>query len=294
MKRILVTGGRGFIGRNIGEKLGGDDTLYLPTSQELNLLDREAVAEYLHQNGITHVIHTAVYNQKRRDLNPEGDLSANLRMFFHLAEHAPELQKLIYLGSGAEFDKRYDIAMVEETAFGNTLPMLNDYALSKYLMNLHAKSSDNIYNLRLFGVFGPYEDWRTCFISNLCCKALHDIPLTIRRECRFDFMYVDDLMGPLRWMLEGTPHFHDYNVCTGKPVLLSDIAKLVCKVAGKELPIQFLSEGMALEYTGSPARLKEELPFFVPTPLEDAITQLYHFYAENPAICDINVLKLTR
>ena len=293
MKHILVTGGHGFIGRNIGEKLGGDYKLYLPASQELDLLNREAVTEYLHQNQITHVIHAAVYNQRRRDVNPEGDLSANLRMFFHLVEHAPKLEKLIYLGSGAEFDKRYPVTMAQESDFGKTIPMLNDYALSKYLMNLQARSSENLYNLRLFGVFGPYEDWRTCFISNLCCKALHNLPLTIRRECWFDFMYVDDLMEPLRWVLEGTPRFHDYNVCTGKPVLLSDIAKLVCKVAGKELPIQFLSEGMGLEYTGCPARLNEEMPF-ITTSLEESIVRLYHFYAENPSICDVEILRDTR
>lgn len=294
MKRILITGGHGFIGRNIAEKLGGDDLLFLPASGELDLLDRTAVADYLQRNRITHVIHAAVYNQKRRDLDPAGDLSANLRMFFHLAEHGPELEKLIYLGSGAEFDKRYPVVLAEEDAVGKTLPLLNDYALSKYVMNLHARSSANLYNLRLFGVFGPYEDWRTCFISNLCCKALHDLPLTIRRECRFDFLYVDDLMAPLRWVLDGTPRFHDYNVCTGRPVLLSDIAKLVCRVAGKDLPIQFLADGMGLEYTGSPARLQAEVPSFEPTPLETAVARLYQFYVEHPALCNTELLKFTR
>ena len=293
MRRVLITGGHGFIGRNLAEKLGGDYDLYLPSSGELDLLDREAVADYLHRNHITHVIHTAVYNQRRRNISQDRELSANLHMFFALAEHASELEKLIYLGSGAEFDKRRPIVLAEETDFGDRLPLMNDYGLSKYLMNLQARVSDNIYNLRLFGVFGPYEDWRTCFISNLCCKALHDLPLTIRRECRFDFLYVDDLVEPLRWMLEENPHFHDYNLCTGRPVLLSDIAKLVCRTAGKDLPIQMLADGMALEYTGSPARLQSELPFPI-TPLEAAIYRLYRFYAGRPGLCNIEVLRITR
>lgn len=294
MKHILITGGHGFIGRNIGEKLEGDYALYLPTSQELDLLDRASVTRYLHQNHITHVIHAAVYNQRRREVDPDADLSANLRMFFHLAEHAPELEKLIYFGSGAEFDKRYPIVLAEESDVGKTLPMLNDYSLSKYLMNLHTRNSSNIYNLRLFGVFGPYEDWRTCFISNLCCKAIHNLPLTIRRECRFDFMYVDDLIRPLQWVLEGSPRFRDYNVCTGMPVLLSQIAHTVCQVAEKELPIYFLSEGVDKEYTGSSLRLRDELPTFLVTPLEDAITKLYRFYLEHLELCDEEILKFTK
>lgn len=294
MKRVLITGGHGFIGRNLAEKLCDDYDLYLPSSEELDLLDQSAVADYLSQNRITHVIHTAVYNQRRRNISQDRELSANLHMFFTLAEHASELEKLIYLGSGAEYDKRRPIVMAEESAIGECLPLMNDYGLSKYLMNLHARGSDNIYNLRLFGVFGPYEDWRTCFISNLCCKALHDLPLTIRRECRFDFLYVDDLVEPLRWLLEEKPRFHDYNLCTGKPVLLSDIAKLVCQTAGKDLPIQMLADGMAMEYTGSPMRLRGELPSFVPTSLEEAIARLYRFYEENPLICDLEILKHTK
>ena len=218
MKRVLITGGHGFIGRNLAEKLCDDYDLYLPSSEELDLLDQSAVADYLSQNRITHVIHTAVYNQRRRNIFRDRELSANLHMFFTLAEHASELEKLIYLGSGAEYDKRRPIVMAEESAIGECLPLMNDYGLSKYLMNLHARVSDNIYNLRLFGVFGPYEDWRTCFISNLCCKALHDLPLTIRRECRFDFLYVDDLVEPLRWLLEEKPH---YFKVFAKPVLAS-------------------------------------------------------------------------
>ena len=293
MKRVLLTGGSGFIGRNIAVELGGDYELRLPTSQELDLIDREAVGAYLRRHRITHVIHTAVYDRRRRERDPERDLRANLSMFFHLVEHEEELERIVYLGSGAEFDKRRSIVLAEETALGRSVPLLNDYGLSKYLMALHAKTSKKIYDLRLFGVYGPYEDWRTCFISNLCCKALYGLPLTIRQECHFDFMYVDDLMGPLRWALEGAPRFHDYNVCTGRPVLLSDIARLVCRVAGKDLPIQILSGGMGLEYTGSPARLKMEFPF-IPTPLEEGVARLYRLYEEHPEVCDVQVLSDTR
>ena len=293
MKRVLLTGGSGFIGRNIAVELGGDYELRLPTSQELDLIDREAVGAYLRRHRITHVIHTAVYDRRRRERDPERDLRANLSMFFHLVEHEEELERIVYLGSGAEFDKRRSIVLAEETALGRSVPLLNDYGLSKYLMALHAKTSKKIYDLRLFGVYGPYEDWRTCFISNLCCKALYGLPLTIRQECHFDFMYVDDLMGPLRWALEGAPRFHDYNVCTGRPVLLSDIARLVCRVAGKDLPIQILSGGMGLEYTGSPARLRAELPFEL-TPLEDGVARLYRFYEEHPEVCDVDTLKRTK
>ena len=99
-------------------------------------------------------------------------------------------------------DKTRPICQADEEEVGRSIPLLNDYSLSKYLMNLQARQSENIYNLRLFGVYGPYEDWKTCFISNLCAKAVHSLPLTVRQECVFDFLLVDDLVQPVRSLLE--------------------------------------------------------------------------------------------
>lgn len=292
-KRILLTGGNGFIGRNIQEQMNSAYQVFAPSSSELNLLNEDDVDAYLARNGITHVIHAAVFNRRRRESNPDMDLSANLKMFFHLAKHSPNLDKILYFGSGVEYDKRYPIHMAEETCFGQKIPLLNDYGLSKYLMNLQTMKSENIYNLRLFGIFGKYEDWRNCFISNLCCKAVFDLPLTIRKECRFDFLYIDDLMPVLKWFLENTPQYHDYNVCTGMPVRLTEIAAAVKRVSGKSLDIVLLSEGENLEYTGCSERLRAEFDMKCER-LELSIQKLYAYYESVRDQIDFNILKHTR
>lgn len=53
---------------------------------------------------------------------------------------------------------------------------------------------ENIYNMRLFGVYGPYEDWSSCFISNICCKTIFNVPLSMRQNCIFSYIYVEDLV----------------------------------------------------------------------------------------------------
>lgn len=293
MKRIFLTGGNGFIGRNIREKLGAKYTILAPSSRELDLLDRQAVATYLRENKISDVIHSAIYNQKCRDKNPDADFSANMKMFFHLAEHSHDLDKIIYFGSGAEFDKSFPVRQATEDNFGEKIPLLNDYALSKYLMNLHARQSENIYNLRLFGVYGPHEDWKTCFISNLCCKAVYGLPLTIRKECVFDFLFVDDLMQPLCDLLESRPSYHDYNLCTGKPVFLTEIAEIVREISEKDLQIQILNPGENLEYTGCPKRFQKEYGLTV-TGLKQGIEKLYRFYESCVDKINFEILKQTK
>ena len=51
----------------------------------------------------------------------------------------------------------------KEPAFPNDVYSLSKYTISK----LHQSSScSNIYNLRVFGIFGPYEDYQRRLISN--------------------------------------------------------------------------------------------------------------------------------
>ncbi|GHT02565.1 hypothetical protein AGMMS50276_32530 [Synergistales bacterium] len=203
------------------------------------------------------------------------------------------LEKIIYFGSGAEFDKRFDITYANETDIGRHIPE-SGYGFAKYIMNAQARHSDNIYNLRLFGIFGKYEDWRVKFISNLCCKAIFELPLTIRKECRFDYAFVDDLADIVLYFIENKPLYHDYNFAYGKPVLLTQIANMISLVSGKKQDIMLLDKvGFNKDYTANNERLKIETGF-TPTPIEDAIEKLYQYYYDNRDIIDAKTLKSTR
>jgi len=77
---------------------------------------------------------------------------------------------------------------MKENHFGNYIPE-DDYGLYKYLMTEHTLLNNKIINLRLFGVFGKYEDWRIRFISNACCKAVHNLLITIKKDAVYDYIY---------------------------------------------------------------------------------------------------------
>lgn len=293
MKRILLTGAgpHGFVGRNLAPVLKERYEVFTPSSRELDLCDYGALARYVDERRIDTVIHGAVQNVTL--VGPENAMLHDMQMFFNIERLSEQLDKVLYFGSGAEFDKRLPMDQIQEGALGRSVPA-DYYGLEKYAMALHTRVSRNIYNLRLFGVFGKYEEWQSKFISNLCCKAVFDLPLTVRQNCMFDFLYIDDLAPVVVWLLEHQPKYHDYNVCTGQPVDLVSIAKTVLEVSGKQLPILVAREGWNLAYTADPSRLAEEMGGIELHSMRDAVTELYQYYWECRSSIPYHELKDTQ
>src|SRR3989344_1584884 len=192
-KRIFVTGARGFIGKNICNYLRSKYNLSMPSSKQLDLLNTEKVADYLRKNSFDAVVHCAADVISRNyEKDPTLILYNNMMMFANLARCNKLYTKMLYFGSGAEFDMRHYIPHVKEEFFDTHVPE-DYYGFSKYLMAQHIRSTDNIFDLRLFGCFGKYEDWEVRFISNTLCRLMHDLDITIHQNVRFAYLYVEDL-----------------------------------------------------------------------------------------------------
>ncbi|MBF0520449.1 MAG: NAD(P)-dependent oxidoreductase, partial [Nitrospirae bacterium] len=160
----------------------------------------------------------------------------NLKMFFNLTRCGDAYGKMIYYGSGTEFDRKHWIPKMSEDYFDAHVPA-DDYGFSKYIMAKYTEKADNIYNLRLFGVFGKYEDWAIRFISNACCKALMDLPITIKQNVLFDYIYIEDILKITQWFIEHEAAQRCYNVCRGEAYELVALAKMVLDISNKNLNI---------------------------------------------------------
>ncbi len=291
MKRILLTGASGFIGRNLKEHLSDRYLIFSPSHKQLDLLKEKNVREYVLSNQIDTVIHAAVHVPMFN--GPEDEYENDMKMFHNLYEMHENFDKIIYFGSGAEYDKRYDISMVKEEQIGEHIPV-SDYGRAKFDMNQIARGSDNIYNLRLFGIFGKYELWQIKFLSNIICKALYDLPLTIRKDCYFDYLYIDDLVRIVEWFIENQPKHHDYNTCSGRQYQLSEFADMVLEVCGKDLPVILLNEDRNLNYSASNERLMKEIEGFEVEDIRDSLRDLAEYYRNKLDEIDYNILKDSR
>lgn len=286
-KTVLILGSGGFIGRNLKEHFlkNGKYKVKAPSHKELDLLDEHAVREYMEQNAVSVVFHCAVYSAKTA-MEEQNILGSDLRLFYNLEKCHALYDKMIYFGSGAEYDKRFDICKVTEKDIGKSIPV-SHYGLAKYTIGRQIEHSENIFNFRLWGMFGRYEDWRTTFISGCCCKAIKNYPLSIRQDAYFDYMWIDDFCKIAEWAVEHDFTYHTYNIGSGRKIKLSELAEMVLRVSGKQLDIVICREGFGREYTADSSRLLEEYGRAYTTPMEQAIAELYKWYESNQEKIDL-------
>jgi len=279
--KILVTGGNGFIGKNIKESyLAQKYTIIAPSRLEFDCSDDESVEAYFKKHSFDVVIHSAAKAGHRNVIDTSNLFLTNSRMIFNLLKHQDSWGKLLNMGSGAIYNMENYIPKMQENYFGTHIPK-DDHGYNKYILGKMLPSLNNVYDFRIFGIFGKYEDYAIRFISNAICKSIFDLPITLRQNKKFDYLYVNDLMPILEHFIENNPKEKAFNITPNRSVELLKIAELVKIISQKNIEIKVAQEGYGLEYSGDNTLLSKEIPSLKFTPLEKSIKELYDWYESN-------------
>ena len=253
-KRVLVYGCSGFIGRNLVEQLSDKYDFVTPSRMEANV---ESVFPVI--SNVDVVINL---------VNAED----NLKVFQNITHYYDG--KLITIGSGAEYDHSLPIKNVKEDF--DRKPS-DPYGLGKYFISRQAEIRPNIIVLRPFGVFGQYEDFNRRFISKAIIDNMCDWPITIYQDCKFSYVWVNDLVKIIDYFIEHEPKHKFYNV-GGHQITLKNIAK--------QIGPYIINKGkMALEYTCDDSRVREETGIIY-TPFKESLKLLKEYYE----IIEYNIL----
>ena len=205
MKKVLVSGGAGFIGTNLIAKLielkievvSIDNYSTGSKKNELQLAkyvdgDIESIQQFDNQN-FDYCIHLAAQSRVQPSFeDPEESFRVNAKGTLKVMQWARKNNiKVIYAGSSS---KHHD-------------PSDSPYAMTKYLgeeiCKLYQKSYDvDVEISRFYNVYGPYEPLDEKFgnvIGIWRCKAKEGKPLPIvgNGEQRRDFTHVDDIVSGL-------------------------------------------------------------------------------------------------
>jgi GDP-L-fucose synthase len=294
--KVLVTGGSGFVGRHVVEHLRSGHTVAAPPHSELELTDAAAVRRWLTANPVDAVVHTAVKPGHRNAADRIDLAGQNLRQFFSLYRCRDMFGRFVVVGSGAAYGVQRPLVRVAEDDLGEEIPA-DEHGFSKYVEAVVLTGDPEAVELRPFGVYGPGEDFSIRFISNACCKALLGMPVTLRQDRRFSYVWVGDLAAVVeRSLVSGRMALPPgaYNVTPGEPVSLRKLADMVVDSSGSDVPVVIGRGGLGPEYSGDGSKLRAALADLRFVDLTHGIERLLAWYGARMDRVDRSLLEIDR
>lgn len=293
MKHVLITGAGGFVGRNLSEHLTGRCHVYPLRHRELDLLDDAAVADFFARNRVDMVLHCAVLGGSRLtnyDSGATDIVEKNLRMFINLQRCLPETAHMIHFGSGAEYSKPHYHSKMSESYFDTHVPA-DAYGFVKYAISRLIAVQDRITCLRIFGLYGKYEDYRYKFISNAIVKNLLGLPIVINQNVVFDYLFIEDFVRIVERLVERRPAQRFYNITPTESVDLLTVARLINQVGEFQSEIKILNDGLNTEYSGDNSRLLAELGGYEFTSYANGVAKLHQYYRAVLDTLDVDAIR---
>jgi UDP-glucose 4-epimerase len=297
--RYLVTGGCGFIGSHLSDRLialGHEvrilDNLStgvlsnLPREAELiigDVADESTVARSLRQvDGCFHL--AAVASVARCNAEPLATHRTNLAGTLNvLIAAAKRGVPVVYASSAAVYGAN-PAAPISETAATQPLSV---YAADKLACELHAGVTTHLYGvptvgLRLFNVYGPRQDPFSPYsgvISIFCARIRKSEELVIfgdGTQVR-DFIFVDDVVDAfIAAMTRPQRGAAVCNVCTGKGTSVVALAHLVAEVADRPAQIGYAAarQGEVRVSVGHPDKLAHRYGVVATISLREGLMRL--------------------
>lgn len=254
--KFLITGGNGFLARELTYFLERDGCDVVVTNRQiLDVSDSVQVSEFFKTHSIDMVVHTAVCGGKRNHKENVNDLFLNLKMFQNIVNHSDKFKLMFNFGSGAEFDRRYDISEAPESLIWNRNPV-DYYGLSKNLIARQISQLPNVINLRLFGCFGPLEEDQRLFKA-VYNNIQNNKPLYVHQNKLMDYFYVEDVYRVMKFYVEhwtdGLPR--DLNMCYENKKTLQDMVFLIKVLTGASNNVILDNKRKVFSYTGNSTSL---------------------------------------
>ena len=260
MKKVLITGGFGFIGKHLINKLDslGIEILILEhpdvlipenfNSYELikaDLTDQEAIAK-LKIKGVDTLIHLAAQSSGPKSFSiPEVDIKLNILGTLNAIKICENnsIDRILYASSfvvyGDVINSNHQ-AIKENTCCNPKSVYANSKLCSENLLKVYAEPKGIKWNtIRMFNVYGPGQDISkpdqgvVGIFLNMLLKEPNVIVKGSLDRFR-DLIYIDDVIEAWTAIIIGTKFNETYNLGTGDKTYYRDLIDTISKTIGYE------------------------------------------------------------
>jgi UDP-N-acetylglucosamine 4-epimerase len=257
-KKVLITGGAGFIGSNLcesfleagnevicldnlstGFKSNLEHLLELPAFEfvEGDIRDFETCKELIGKVDV--VLHQAALGSVPRSINdPITSNQVNVDGFLNILQAAREtgVERVVYAASSSTYGDSTDLPKVEE----NIGMPISPYAVTKYVNELYAHVFSNLFGLKIIGlryfnVFGrkqtPDGAYAAAIPKFIKAFMSHESPVIHGDGLQTrDFTYIDNVIqiNHLAAATDNAEAFNNvYNVAYGERTSLMDLIEVI-------------------------------------------------------------------
>lgn len=297
MKKVLLTGATGFIGRNVvselikrGYKVYAPSTsMSLPEIDELiqvrlNLFDFNAVEQFLEENKFENLIHLAWYlgeNCISSDLNLDWTTSS-LNLLKSFQKNGGK--KVLLAGSMSEYDFSYGYLKEELTPLNNSSLYGQCKASLFKIAYVYAKQTGMDFKwARIFNVYGPYER-KSRLMPAVICSILNKEDIKVSKCTKIqDYLHVFDTANAIVELFESKIQ-GAVNISSGTPVKLRVIVEKIAELMSYKEEIKYGAVKPKFEepfVVGCNDRLINEVGWEQKYTLEDGLKQTIEWWRNN-------------
>jgi dolichol-phosphate mannosyltransferase len=251
-KRVLVTGGTGFVGANLVRRLRADghtvDCVVRPRHRSwrlddlgdwrprvVDLLDRSAVFAFVRDTAPEWILHLAAYGAYESQSGVTDAVRTNVEATINLIDAAVEVgvERFVNAGSSSEYGYKAFPPGEDERLDPNSLYAVTKAAASNYLRHVSERSSLHGVTLRLYSVFGPWEEPTRLIPKVILCGLRGVLPPLVAPEIARDFIHVDDVVRAFSAVLAADIEpGRIYNVGTGTQTRIRDVVDVARRYFG--------------------------------------------------------------
>ena len=311
-RRVLVTGGAGFLGRAVVARLEASGAeVTVPRSAEVDLRDRRATAELFSRIRPEVVIHLAArvggigYNQ----VHPAELYLDNLLMGTYVVEEARahDVDKTVLVGTVCSYPKEPPVPFHEESLWNGFPEETNaPYGIAKLAQLVHAQTAREQYGQQVIyliptNLYGPGDKFNPAVshvipaLIKKCVEAVETgadhIELWGTGSASREFLYVDDAA---RGIVLASEHYDDpdpVNLGTDHEMPIRELVTHVAKATGFDGEIRWDSS----KPDGQPRRrvdnhrARERFGFQAETSFADGLTETVAWYRSHRAEAEARV-----